>query len=50
VGQAAVRAALVVVLHVAAKDGDKLPAAHHQQLVEALPPHGADPAFGDSVA
>jgi hypothetical protein len=48
-GQAAVRAALVVMLDIGPQDADKLLAADDQQLVEALPTHGTDPPFGDSV-
>jgi len=49
VGQAAVRAVLVVMLDVASQDADKLLAANDQQLVQALPAHRPDPAFGVCV-
>lgn len=48
-GQAAVRAVLVVMLEVAAKDTNKLLGTHDQQLVQALPADRADPALGDRV-
>jgi hypothetical protein len=44
-----VRAVLVVMLDVAAKDTNKLLGTHDQQLVQALPADRADPALGDRV-
>jgi hypothetical protein len=49
VGQAAVRAVLVVMLDVASQAADKLLAADDQQLVQALGADCADPAFGVGV-
>jgi hypothetical protein len=48
-GQAAVRAALVVMLDVASQDVNKLSTTDHQQLVQALSAHGTNPPFGDRV-
>ena len=39
----------VVVPSVDAQDAMKVPAAGDQELVKALPAHGADPALGDGV-
>jgi hypothetical protein len=47
--EAAVRAALAVVLDVASQDAYKLLAADDQQLVQTLAADRPDPAFGDGV-
>jgi hypothetical protein len=39
----------VVVLDVGAQDAKQLPAADDQEVVQALPAYGADPALGDGV-
>jgi hypothetical protein len=39
----------VVVLDVAVQDATKLPTPGDQELVQALPAHGADPALGVGV-
>jgi hypothetical protein len=39
----------VVVLEVAVEDVKKLPTAGDQEMVQAFPAHGADPALGDGV-
>jgi hypothetical protein len=39
----------VVVLDVDAQNAKKLPAPGDQEMVQALPAHGADPALGDGV-
>jgi hypothetical protein len=49
VGQASVRAALVVMLDVASQDRNELVATDDEQLVQALPAYGTDPAFGDGI-
>jgi hypothetical protein len=49
VGQAAVWAALVVMLDVASQNANKLLAADDQQLTQALPTDRSDPPFGDGV-
>ena len=48
-GQAAVWAALIVMLEVASQDADKLLASDDEQLVQALPTHRGHPPFGDRV-
>jgi hypothetical protein len=47
--QAAVRAALVVMLDIASQDADKLLTTDDQQLIETLPADRADPTFGVRV-
>ena len=49
VGQAPVRAPLVVMLDVASEDANELLATDDQQLVQALPADRADPALSDGV-
>jgi hypothetical protein len=39
----------VVVLDVAVEDAKKLPTPSDQEMVQALPAHGTDPALGDGV-
>src|SRR5919199_5005175 len=48
-GQAAVRAALIVMLDIPSQDVNKLMATDDQQLVKALSAHGTNPPFGDGV-
>jgi hypothetical protein len=49
VAKAAVWTASIVVLDIGSQAANKLLAADDQQLVEALPADGADPAFGVCV-
>jgi len=39
----------VVVLDVAVEDAEEVPAPGDQEMVQALPAHGANPALGDGV-
>jgi lysyl-tRNA synthetase class II len=39
----------VVVPSVDAKDAKQVPAAADQEMVQALPAHGANPALGDGI-
>jgi hypothetical protein len=39
----------VVVLDIVMEDAKQLPAAGDQEMVQALPAHGADPALGDGI-
>jgi len=48
-GQAAVRAALVVMLDVPAQNANKLLATYDQQLVKTFSADGTDPPLGDRV-
>ena len=48
-GQAAVRAALVVMLDVPAQNANKLLATYDQQLIKTLSADGTDPPFSDRI-
>jgi hypothetical protein len=47
--EAAVRTMAVVVLDIVMEDAKQLPAAADQEMVQALPAHGANPALGDGI-
>jgi hypothetical protein len=44
-----VRTMAVVVLDIVMEDAKQLPAAADQEMVQALPAHGANPALGDGI-